>query len=316
MSLESRSIMTSVRERDTDLLFIQLIETAPEFREWFCQQLLNNGTIEKFLSISHSVETGNGESDIEIGVQTDSEERVLLLVENKIDASLQKKQAERYHVRGEQYVERGICDRFVVGLIAPERYANSISQEKFGNIITYESIIKRFKLVSHDALPFVKEMFEQAITKQTSNHSGYASVTQKINQRIQERSDEFPDIEIYDQSNNLIKFRSNHIDHPDSVRYKVWIIGSSEGREAMVRLSISNDIPESEIDTLQKFIVENFEHLDGFEIRDHVTMDTVRTYVSTGRDEDPTNESYINEIVTTLQNLILFSHPKLIDAEL
>jgi len=161
----------------------------------------------------------------------------------------------------------------------------------------------------------VRELFEQAITKQTSNHDGYASVTQKIKHRIQERSDEFPDIKSYDQSNNLIKFRSNHPDHPHSVRYMIWIIGSSEGREAMVRISIDSDMTESEINTLQTFIVENFEHLDGFEIRDHVTMNTVRTYVSTGRDESPTNDTHINEIVTTLQNLISFSHPKFVDAE-
>ena len=313
MSLESRSITTSVRERDTDLLFVQLVETSAEFRRWLCQRFLNGEGVGSYLSVSHSIETGNGESDIEIGIETEGGDQTLLLIENKIDASLREKQAERYHDRGEKYVDQNVCDKFEVGIIAPSEYLDSIDQNKFEAMISYESILDQLETMSHDSTSFVTDVFNQAISKQTTTDDGFAGVTKKVKVRYQERIQEFPDLRIYDRSEKLIKFRSNHPDHPNSIRYMIWVIGTSEGREAMVRISIDNDIPESQINDLQAFISDRFETLSGFEIRDHVTMDAVRTYVSTGRDEPPTNNEYIDDIVGNLHDLVSFSHPLFIE---
>ena len=315
MTLENRSYTTSVQERDVDLLFIQLVETSPEFCRWFCQQLFEDTDIKELMSVSKSVDTGNGESDIEIGIETVAGDRVLLLVENKIDASLQNRQAERYQERGNRYVEKDVCDAFVVGLIAPADYVNEKDREAFGNTVTYESIITCLDGLSHDATPFVSTLLEQAIEKHDSGHDSQSPVTKNIRQRIQERSDEFPDLVAYETSNNLVRFRSTHPEHPESVRYVIWVIGSSGGREAMVRLSIANDIPDPEIEAIQEYVAEEFESLDGFEIRDHVTMDTVRTYVTTGRDASPTNDEYIEDIVSGLQRLVSFSHPRFVESE-
>lgn len=315
MSLESRPYKTSIQERDIDLLFIQLIETSSIFRRWILQQFFEGTGSEELLSVSQSVDTGNGESDIEIGVDTEAGDRVLLLVENKIDASLQERQAERYYERGARYVEKGICDAFAVGLIAPAGYVSEEDKEAFGNIVTYESIIECLDDLSHDAMPFVSTLFEQAIEKHAGSHDGYSPVTRKIRRRVQERSDDFPDLVAYETSNNLVRFRSTHPEHPESVRYVIWVIGSSDGREAMVRLSIANNIPGPEIEALQEYVGEEFESLDGFEIRDHVTMDTVRTYVTTGRDASPTNDEYIENIVSKLQRLVSFSHPRFVESE-
>jgi len=315
MSLENRPYTTSIQERDIDLLFIQLIKTSAGFRRWVCQQFFEEACLKELLSVSKSVETGNGESDIEIGIETEAGDTLLLLVENKIDASLQNRQAERYHERGTRYVEKGICDAFAVGLIAPADYVNEEDREAFGTIVTYESIIRCLNDLSHDATPFVSTLLEQAIEKHAGSHDGYSSVTRKIRQRVQERSDEFPNLEAYDTSNNLVKFRSTHPEHPESVRYMIWIIGSSAGREAMVRLSIANNIPDPEIEAIQKYVTEEFVSLDGFEIRDHVTMDTVRTYVTTGRDAQPTNDKYIEDVVSTLCRLVSFSHPRFVESE-
>jgi len=315
MTLENRSYTTSIQERDVDLLFIQLVETSPEFCRWFCQQLFEDTDIKELLSVSKSVDTGNGESDIEIGIETVAGERVLLLVENKIDASLQDRQAERYQERGNRYVEKDVCDAFAVGLIAPADYVNKKDREAFGNIVTYESIITCLDSLSHDATPFVSTLLEQAIEKYDSGHDGQSPVTKNIRQRVQERSDEFPDLVAYETSNNLVRFRSTHPEHPESVRYVIWVIGSSGGREAMVRLSIANDIPDPEIEAIQEYVAEEFGQLDGFEIRDHVTMDTVRTYVTTGRDASPTNDEYIEDIVSALNRLVSFSHPRFVESE-
>lgn len=315
MSLDNRPYLTSIQERDIDLLFIQLIETAPEFCRWVCQQFFNRREIAELLSVSQSVDTGNGESDIEIGIETEAGDRVLLLVENKIDASLQHRQAERYYERGSRYVEKGTCDAFAVGLLAPADYVDEDDQDAFGTIMTYQSIRTCLTELSHDATPFISTLLDQAIEKHAGGHDGHPTVTTKIRQLVEERSDEFPAIEPYDTSNNLVKFRSTHPEHPESVRYVIWVIGSSDGQEAMVRVSLDNSIPDSEIDTLQEYIATEFDSLDGFEVRTHVTMDTVRTYVTTGRDDPPTNDEYIDDIVSTLHQLVSFSHQRFVELE-
>ncbi|TYL37314.1 hypothetical protein CV102_16950 [Natronococcus pandeyae] len=315
MPLDNRLITTSVQERDIDLLFTQLIETSLEFRQWFYRQFFGKMGIQDLLSVSQSVDTGNGESDIEIGIETDTGDKVLLLVENKINASLQDRQAERYYERGTRYVEKGTCDVFGVGLIAPAGYIDDRDRDAFENVVTYESIIEYIDDLSHDAAPFVSAFLKQAIEKQANSHDGHSPVTKKIRQRVEERSNEFQDLVAYDISNNLVRFRSTHPEHPESVRYVIWIIGSSDGREAMVRLSIENDIPDSEIEMIQDYVTEEFRSLKEFEVRNHVTMDTVRAYVTTGRDAPPTNDEYIDDVVSTLRRLVSFSHPRFVESE-
>lgn len=84
----------------------------------------------------------------------------------------------------------------------------------------------------------------------------------------------------------------------------------------MVRVSLDSTATDEEIGAARAVIGNSFDELDGFEIRDHVTMDTVRTYVTTGRDQPPTNDEYIDKIVSTLQQLVRFSHPRFVDANL
>lgn len=49
----------------------------------------------------------------------------------------------------------------------------------------------------------------------------------------------------------------------------------------MVRLGINSDAPSDEIRDLQARIAEDFNNLDGFELREDSTMYTVRTHVGT-----------------------------------
>lgn len=317
MSLQNRPLLgTAVQERDVDLVLTQLVETSPIFREWICNQIRPGIEIDQYMSVCRSVGTTTGESDLEIALKTTDGDRFLILIENKINAELQDNQAERYFKRGEQYVQRDICDNFEVGLTAPENYINQRNPDAFGGIVSYESILEKLDSMSYDATPFAELILEQAIEKQAAGHTARPEVTMSIRTRFEEREEEFPEIFPYDQSNNLLKFRSTHPKHPDIVRYIIWVIGNTDGRETMVRLSLDSDASEEEISALQRFAAEHFDGLDGYELHEESTMWTVRTTVTTERDKRVTNDEYIDEIISELARLVAYYHPKLVESGL
>lgn len=316
MSLENRVITTSVRERDLDLMLVQLIETSPDFRQWICDQFTDDARIQRFLSVSRSVETGNGESDIEFGIEFEDGRRVLLLIENKIDATVQERQAERYHERGTRYVKSGICDDYCVGIIAPSQYVTTAIDNSFGTVIPYEEVQDKVKHLTHDSVPFILQLLDIAIEKQNKTRGGYASITNELEARIRDYPGDLPPIEPYKQTNNLLQYRSNHPTHPDEVRYQIWLIGPADGQEAMIRLSIASDTPEKRTNRIQTFIDESLSENDQFEVRPHVSMDTVRTYVTASRDESSASDAYLTEIVSTFIELISYAHPKMVESDL
>jgi hypothetical protein len=69
-----------------------------------------------------------------------------LLIENKIHAAFQPTQAERYQIRGAQYIKRKRCESFVTLLVAPEAYFGSDSDDTkgFDAKLTYESVMAWF----------------------------------------------------------------------------------------------------------------------------------------------------------------------------
>lgn len=130
-----------------------MLETSPTFRRWLCTQLRPDTTIESHLSVSRSVQTSAGESDIELAVETRDGDCILFLLENKIDATLQERQAERYHERGKRYTGRDLCDEYAVALFAPEEYVTDAHQNAFGTAITYEAIRNDLTYLTTTASP-------------------------------------------------------------------------------------------------------------------------------------------------------------------
>lgn len=155
MDVEDRPLLSSsVRERDIDSIVVQLVRTSPPFREWFRNQFPADGEREQFLGVSRSVENVHGESDIEIAFEASPGNRHLVLIEDKIDASFQDNQAERYFKRGEKYVENGVCDEYSVGLIAPDGYVDESARDSFDAVVSYEDIVARLESVSHEGSRF------------------------------------------------------------------------------------------------------------------------------------------------------------------
>lgn len=312
MSVKDRPIVPSVRERDIDIQILQLVETSDEFRDWFIRQFAPNANVEQVLSISHSVKRIHGESDIELGIETTTGEEILILIENKIDASLQEDQAERYFKRGEKYVESGLCNGFEVGLLAPEGYVKKRERNQFGKVLTYESIRKQTQELQHDSTPFIRTLLDLAIEKQEGGPNSYPQLAQAIEEHFSVCEDEFPPLQLIHRKNNLVRFNSTDPDHPDIVNYSIWIQGPSEGKQTMVRLGIDSEAPDDEIAAMQDCVAEAFDGLDEFELKPDTTMWTVRTTVGTNRLEGEDRDEYVERIITELHKLVDHFHPRLI----
>lgn len=138
--------VSSVSERDIDLLLLEEFVANREFQSWFVRQVAEIAPeIEACLAARRSVTQSNGESDLEILFQVARGRRLLLMVENKIAAGFQPMQAERYRSRGARYVEQGDCDRTLTIITAPECYfGESESCKGFDARITYETLLGWF----------------------------------------------------------------------------------------------------------------------------------------------------------------------------
>lgn len=133
--------IASVAERDIDLLLLEEFAASPAFARWFADRAgLPAGALEvasAFRSVTESI----GESDLEIRFRA-SNGTCSLLVENKIGASFQPRQAERYQERGRSYRERQLCQHFVTVLVAPSKYVGKDpeSRKGFDAVVTYEEL--------------------------------------------------------------------------------------------------------------------------------------------------------------------------------
>lgn len=128
--------LRGITERDIDLLLLEELVASREFSEWFGAQAGIDAS-HHLAGVSRSVITSSGESDLEV-LYRSAHVTTRLLVENKIDAVFQIRQAERYRERAEEDVLRGDCNRAVTMIIAPRTYARTIMG--FDKTITYEDV--------------------------------------------------------------------------------------------------------------------------------------------------------------------------------
>lgn len=130
--------LSSVAERDIDLLLMEEFHISDHFVNWFCNQI---GLSDVSPSGAwHSLSDTDGESDLVLRVRKDGI-RIGILIENKISAPEQDSQAERYHIRGIKSRERGKLDEYRTVICAPTRYLDSLSKETaYEYRVSYEQI--------------------------------------------------------------------------------------------------------------------------------------------------------------------------------
>jgi hypothetical protein len=128
----------SVREADIDLLMIDLIVSSDAFRCWFSETAGYSATTATTFNCARNFVDAYGEADILL-VQHDRMGRHALLIENKIDAVIQPRQAERYQDRGMAGVENGLWSSYSTVLVAPEVYCMR-NGTLFDASIAYEAV--------------------------------------------------------------------------------------------------------------------------------------------------------------------------------
>jgi len=127
-------------------LLLEEFVATPAFAKWFNQQTVSLDLPEEpVISAHRSVTTSSGESDLEI-LMLCSDGRVhYFMIENKISAGFQPRQADRYRQRGEGYIREGDCDGFCSILVAPKTYLGHDQDLKgFDHVLSYEAIMDWF----------------------------------------------------------------------------------------------------------------------------------------------------------------------------
>jgi hypothetical protein len=133
-----------IREQDVDLLLWEELVASPEFLVWF---LASTGIVDpaKLFAVARSISTASGESDLELDLHRGSDV-VKVLVENKVAAPLQPRQAERYGERAAAYVEQGKCTAAWTVIVAPAAYFGENEDcLGFDGRVTYEAILTWFE---------------------------------------------------------------------------------------------------------------------------------------------------------------------------
>lgn len=134
--------LASVEERDIDLLLMEEFQISDEFVEWFCSNL--NLHKARPAGAWHSVSDTDGETDLLLRVLVGGR-RVGLLIENKINAPEQHRQAERYHIRGVRSREAGRFEDYLTVICAPQRYLDGLPSDSiYHHRMSYEAIAEWF----------------------------------------------------------------------------------------------------------------------------------------------------------------------------
>ena len=139
MSEESiRNYLASVQERDVDILLMEEFYVSESFVAWFSAQL--GFQTARSVGAWHSVSNSDGETDLVLIVIVD-EDRIGILIENKISANEQDEQDIRYHKRGRTMVKEGKVDAYRTVMCAPSNYLSSLPENsQYQHFVCYEEI--------------------------------------------------------------------------------------------------------------------------------------------------------------------------------
>lgn len=163
--------IAGVSERDTDLLLLEEFTASPDFVQFFLERIGLTDKGYSFLEASRSVTDSTGESDLEVMLTGSDGQKFVFMLENKVNAGFQPKQAERYRARGMTYVNHGKIDGFTTVLVAPARYFDG-DKKGFDHRVDYEAVRDWFE---RSTLPPGRKHYKisvltSAIEKSTSGY--------------------------------------------------------------------------------------------------------------------------------------------------
>jgi hypothetical protein len=316
MKLDNNVPIGFVSEHEVDFTIVQLLETSDSFKQWLTNQADPDLEVDEYIgAITHATYAGEGESDIEFGVLTERDDQHIVLIENKIDATKQPNQIERYYNRGQFSVERGEWDSFTVCLLAPENYVSQEDEAKFDSIIHYEDVLDKISDLTHDGAEFFQDVFELALTKsKTSTTADASGSLNAIRERFQNET-ELTCLESdseYADYNKRRSFKSTHPQHHGAIRYDIFIAETGDEGRTVIRLQIKSieGLTEEEQESLKSIVSQNSEALPNYDPHFHrkvsILCNQIGHEVVIQNDE---YDTYIDAIVDELLHLTSTVHP-------
>ena len=112
-------------ERDIDILLAEEFSVSPKFGEWFLARTRFRDHSGVVTNVFVSKSNADGESDLVIVYTLDQGSKVAILIEDKVDHTLEPEQARRYRKRADREVQEGSFQDFEVFLCAPRAYTAS-----------------------------------------------------------------------------------------------------------------------------------------------------------------------------------------------
>jgi len=316
MNIEDSPPIDAVGEHEIDYVVAQLLATSPTFRQWFVSNTVPDAEIQDYLGVITTASyAGEGESDIEFGFLTDAGERHALLVENKIDATKQPNQIERYYNRGEIRVQREDWDAFTVCLLAPERYVSPADESEFDSIVQYEEVQARLADLAHDGAAFFQDVFEASTRK--SNTVDASETVAAIREGFEERT-ALPVTVSFDGRKRR-SFQSTDPRHPDAVWYEVFIGKTGDVGRTKVRLHVESidGLTDERRESLKSVVSQHAESLPDYDWYFHRKANLGATTVwheETIQRSDA--DDYIDAIVAELHHLARTFHPIFVEEDL
>lgn len=131
-----------MQERDLDLFILEELSSDSGFDGWFGEQIGLNGfrCKEAEHSVSAKLNAKWGETDV-LALFSNDIENVAVLIEDKIAAEFTELQADRYHERGADLVNRGKAQRYLTVLVAPSIYLAGVPKhDPWNSTVTLEQL--------------------------------------------------------------------------------------------------------------------------------------------------------------------------------
>lgn len=165
--MSAKVFYNTVEERDMDTLFLEAFASDREFLKLFTNKVeaLKDGDSHNVLNIELSKTDNDGESDITV-VLEDTERKIGLLIEDKINAIAMDEQCSRYTLRGKKGIKNKEYDEFYVFIVAPQKYYDSNEEaKKYDYYVSYEECLEYFKTQNSCMSNIWAQQIEQAINK-------------------------------------------------------------------------------------------------------------------------------------------------------
>ncbi|MFM0060627.1 hypothetical protein PQR64_33890 [Paraburkholderia phytofirmans] len=129
----------AVFESDLALALWVQLGASVAFRDRFLNHVVGTGLFRIVVLAKNDREPGFGETDLLVVVEGVSGHRIALLIEIKLTAAFQPRQAERYAERGERGRRVGEWDEFMTVLVAPECYVRHSIAFDWGRTLSIET---------------------------------------------------------------------------------------------------------------------------------------------------------------------------------